>query len=340
MAQAAHRISMMLMAICFTITTSAQDSIINASACKQIVEVLAADSFLGRHSTSPMAEQAAHYIANEFSKAGCAPGAPSGSFFIPFDIYWDGENKSTKNVVALLPGKTKPAEWIIFSAHYDHVGTKSTNISGFFMADRGKPEKEDSIYNGANDNASGTSALILLARYFAQQNNNDRTIVFMAFSGEELGLLGSRFTSNMLSNHDSIVAMINMDMLAVPMSKRNKNPFMTGPGLSDLQVILNKNLFEKFPALYGKNFFRDDPFKTEHLFRRSDNYSFAIHGVPAHTIIATHPRNRFYHSLNDEPGTLDYELLAKIIRALAIGSSGIIEGRQTPLRINPLKIKD
>jgi Zn-dependent M28 family amino/carboxypeptidase len=338
------RLTMMLLAICVTMITSAQssatDSIIDAAGCKQIVELLAADSFLGRHSGSAMAEKAAHYIAGEFKKAGCVPGISSGSFFHSFTITWDGQTRATENVIGILPGKSKPHEWVVFSAHYDHVGTKSTNIVGSFMTERGEPEKSDSIYNGANDNASGTTALIMLARYFALQNNNERTVVFMAFSGEEMGLLGSRFTSNALSNHDSIVAMINMDMLAVPISRRNKNPFITGPDLSNLQSLINKKLFEKFPATFGKKYFRDDPYKGEHLFRRSDNYSFAVHGVPAHTIIATHPRDKYYHSLNDEPWTLDYELLAKNIRALAIGAAGLADGSDTPSRINPLKIKD
>lgn len=333
----------LLLLLSMTISSSAQlppgDSIINAKACKQIVEMLAADSFLGRFTGSEKGEQAARYIANEFRKAGCAPGGPESSFFIPFPFYWKGDSMQANNVAAILPGKSKPHQWIIFSAHYDHVGTKSTNMMALYMPELGKPEKNDTIYNGANDNASGVSALILLARYFAKANNNERTLVFLAFSGEELGLLGSQQAS-LLMNHDSIMAMINMDMLGVPISRRNKNPVITGSGYSDLQIILNNRLNEKLPGEFDKNYFRNDPFKSENLFRRSDNYWFALRGVPAHTIIATHPRNKFYHSLNDEPATLDYELLAKNIKAVAIGSGSLSDGTQTPSRINPLKINE
>ena len=73
-----------------------------------------------------------------------------------------------KNVVGMLPGKTKPKEYVIFSAHYDHLGI-------------GKPENGDSIYNGANDDAAGTTAVILLANHFKKLNNNERTIVFCRF---------------------------------------------------------------------------------------------------------------------------------------------------------------
>lgn len=340
MVRAAQRLLLLQIIICWCITASAQssliDSVVNPAACRQIVETLAADSFMGRLTGTPECEKAGWYIADQFSKAGCRPGGNGGSFFIPFPVI---RGDQSNNVVAVLPGKSKPNEWVIFSAHYDHIGTKSS----FFLhlgEEKGNPEKNDTIYNGANDNASGVSALILLSRYFASLNNNERTIVFIAFSGEEMGLFGSRNLSRGMSNHDSVVAMINMDMLGVPISQKNKNPVLTGSSFSDLQAILNKKLFEQSPEKFGNNYFRKDPFRTEHLFRRSDNYYFALQGIPAHTVIATHPRNRFYHSLNDEPGTLDYDLLATVISAVAIGSGGIIDGSQTPSRINPLKIND
>jgi Zn-dependent M28 family amino/carboxypeptidase len=343
MIRAVYRFVLLKFVLCCCIFSFAQssviDSVINPAACREIVETLAADSFLGRLTTTPECEKAAQYIAWQFSKAGCSPGGNSSSFFIPYSVRWDGQNQQANNVVAVLPGKSKPNEWVIFSAHYDHIGTKGSHFISF-AEERGKPEKNDSIYNGANDNASGVSALILLARYFATIKNNERTIVFIAFSGEEMGLFGSRHISNRMNNYDSVVAMINMDMLGVPMSAKNKNPIMTGSVFSDLQVLLNKKLYESLPEKFGKNYFRNDPFKSEHLFRRSDNYWFAQKGIPAHTIIATHPRNRYYHSLNDEPGTLDYELLAKVISAVAVGSDGLIDGSQTPTRINPLRITD
>lgn len=332
---------LLLPIFCFYISASAQsiDSIINPDSCRRIVETLAADSFLGRFTASEKGEMAGKYIAEAFSKAGCLPLNGNKSFFVPFTLRWGGELQEANNVVAIIPGKSKAHEWVIFSAHYDHIGTKADNPIRF-MPENGNPEKGDTIYNGANDNASGVTALLLLARYFAQAKNNERSIVFMAFSGEELGLFGSRHISHHMKNHDSVVAMINMDMLGVPISRRNKFPFMTGSELSDLRDILNKTLHAIAPATYGRSFFRVDRFPGERLFTRSDNLWFAKKGVTAHTIIATHPRDQYYHSLNDEPNTLDYELLAKIIRALAIGTGSIIDGSQTPSRINPLQIRD
>lgn len=313
------------------------DSIISPAACRQIVETLAADSFLGRLTGTEKGEQAGQYIADQLAKAGCAPGAGKDTYFMPFSAMDINGRSVANNVMGILTGKSKPGEFVIFSAHYDHVGTLRTNPVNF-LPEKGKPEKGDTIYNGANDNASGISALILLARYYAQAANNERTLVFIAFSGEELGLVGSKHAHRFMK-HDSIMAMINMDMLGVPISKKNRNPIITGYHLSNLQAILNKTLYEKAPQ-FGKDYFHRDPFYSENLFSRSDNYWFATKGVPAHTILATHPRNRYYHSLNDEPKTLDYELLAKNIKAIALGSTGLADGSETPTRINPSRITD
>src|SRR5690606_6413260 len=128
------------------------------------------------------------------------------------------------NVVAILPGKDKAGELVIFSAHYDHVGTRSTNFALPYTPERGKPEKGDTIYNGANDNASGISAMIMLARYFAATGSNSRTIVFIAFAGEEEGLYGSSKLA-LRVDHPTVAAMINLEMLGIPFNQRNKNPF-------------------------------------------------------------------------------------------------------------------
>ena len=86
------------------------------------------------------------------------------------------------NVVGVLPGKTRKDEYVIFSGHYDHLGV-------------GKPMNGDSIYNGANDDAAGITAVIMLAKYFKALGNNERTIVFAAFTAEEMGGLGSQYFS-------------------------------------------------------------------------------------------------------------------------------------------------
>ncbi len=92
------------------------------------------------------------------------------------------------NVVGVLPGRSKKNEYVIFSGHYDHLGIGKPDIPG-----------GDSIYNGANDDASGTTAVIMLARYFAARHDNERTLIFAAFTAEEIGGYGSQyFPSNLI----------------------------------------------------------------------------------------------------------------------------------------------
>ena len=109
-------------------------------------------------------------------------------------------------MLGILPGKNKYAtgdlqsdDIVVFSAHYDHIGV-------------GKPVNGDSIYNGANDDASGTTAVMMLAKYFKELNNNDRTLVFVAFTAEEIGGYGSQYFSKQV-NADGVVAMFNIEMI-------------------------------------------------------------------------------------------------------------------------------
>ena len=118
------------------------------------------------------------------------------------------EEMQLANVVGVLPGKSKKNEYVVFSAHYDHLGI-------------GKAVNGDSIYNGANDDASGTTAVIMLANYYKALANNERSIIFAAFTAEEIGGFGSQYFSKQLSPAD-VVAMFNIEMIGTE-SKWNKD---------------------------------------------------------------------------------------------------------------------
>lgn len=151
----------------------------------------------------------------------------------------------------------------------------------------------------------------------------------MAFTGEELGLLGSRyFTKNIVE--DSIIAVINIEMIGRS-SSRQFNPFITGAQLTDMIGIMNRN-YEKNSKNQVKDFFKNDPYNKS-LFYRSDNYSFALKGIPAHSIMLTADNDKYYHSVDDEPGTLDYKVMKEIINAIALSATGLIKGIDTPKRI-------
>ena len=215
----------------------------------------------------------------------------------------------------MLPGRSKPNEIILLSAHYDHEG----------VFRRGR--KKDSIMNGANDNASGTTALLALANYFAKRHDNERTILFCAFSGEELGLLGSK---NFVEENEtgSIIAGINIEMIAIPQYGKN-DVFITGFYESELPAMLKKNL-EKTNVKV-----KDGPSEEKQLFRRSDNFSFVKEGVPAHSIMSSDDDDKCYHQPCDELDRVDIPHMTTVIQAIAEAAGPLIRGEQTPKRISP-----
>jgi Zn-dependent M28 family amino/carboxypeptidase len=224
------------------------------------------------------------------------------------------------NVVGIVPGKSKKDEYVVFSAHYDHLGI-------------GKPNAAmDSIFNGANDDASGTTAVILLANYFKKLNNNDRTLVFAAFTAEESGGFGSQYFSRQL-DPAKVVAMFNIEMIGTHSKWGANSAFITGYEKTDMGKILEKNL-------EGSQFkFYPDPYPEQQLFYRSDNATLARLGVAAHTISTSKMDvEQFYHTQDDEIETLDMKNMAEIIKAIALSSTSIVTGKETPSRVDATKL--
>ncbi|HTN20049.1 MAG TPA: M20/M25/M40 family metallo-hydrolase [Pelobium sp.] len=219
------------------------------------------------------------------------------------------------NVLGVLPGKSKPNEYVVFSGHYDHLGIIPA-------VDR------DSIANGADDDASGTTAVIELGKYFAAKNDNERTLIFVAFTAEEIGGYGSQYFSKQL-NPDEVVAMFNIEMIGKASKFGKNNAFITGYERSDFGKILQKNL-------KGTNFkFYPDPYPEQNLFYRSDNATLAKLGVPAHTISSDQiDTDKLYHSVDDEFETVDVKNITEIIKAIAISAGSIVSGEDTPTRVS------
>lgn len=219
------------------------------------------------------------------------------------------------NVVGVIPGKSKPNEYVIFSGHYDHLGIGKPNAAG------------DSIYNGANDDAAGTTAVIMLSKYFSQLKNNERTVIFVAFTAEESGGYGSRYFSKQM-NPDEVTAMFNIEMIGTESKWGTNSAYITGYEKSDMGKILQSNLTN------SKFKFEPDPYPDQKLFYRSDNATLAALGVPAHTISTSKmDSEKFYHSQEDEIETLDMNNMAEIIKAIAISSRSIVSGKDTPSRV-------
>jgi len=218
------------------------------------------------------------------------------------------------NVVAVLPGKSKKNEYVIFSGHYDHIGI-------------GKPVDGDSIFNGANDDAAGTTAVIMLAKYYKALNNNERTIIFAAFTAEESGGYGAQYFSRQF-DPAQVAAMFNIEMIGTESKWGKNSAYITGYEKTDMGAIMQKNL-------EGTGFvFHPDPYTDQNLFYRSDNATLARLGVPAHTISTSKMDSEpNYHKVSDEVETLDLDNMTMIIKSIALSARSIVSGKDSPTRV-------
>lgn len=222
------------------------------------------------------------------------------------------------NVVGVLPGKQSPEEIVLYSSHYDHLG----------VTEDGKQ-----IYNGADDDASGTTAVLNLAQYFANKGDNKRSLMFSAFTAEEIGGFGSKYFSQQL-NPDHVVAMINIEMIGKPSKFGAGTIWMTGMERSNLGELLNKNLVEINTQIY------QDPYPEQGLFYRSDNATLARLGVPAHSFSSTQlDKDLHYHKVTDDINSLDLSSMHKVIETLATATQPLVDGLATPTRIDKAQVR-
>lgn len=226
------------------------------------------------------------------------------------------------NVVGVLPGKSLSNEYVIFSGHYDHLGVNSA-----------KAVYGDSIYNGANDDAAGTTAMIMLSKYFKKLGNNERTLVFVAFTAEEVGGFGAQYFSKQFDPL-TVKAMFNLEMIGTESKWGKNSAYITGYEKTNMGEILQKNL-------EGSAFkFYPDPYTDQNLFYRSDNATLARLGVPAHTISTSKMDSEpNYHKVSDQFETLDMDNMNEIIKAIAISSRSIVAGKDTPSRVDTTQLK-
>ena len=227
------------------------------------------------------------------------------------------QRQNLTNLVGIIPGKSRPEEFVIFSAHYDHLGIGKPDATG------------DSVYNGANDDASGTTAVIAMAKYFNKRKDNERTLIFAAFSAEEIGEFGSAYYSKKV-NPDKVIAMFNIEMIGTESKWGKNSAYITGYDKTDMGAILQKILADR------KFKFYPDPYPEQNLFLRSDNATLAKKGVPAHTISTSKmDSEKYYHTPGDDINTLDLDNMTEIIRAIALSARSIISGKETPFRVKP-----
>ncbi|MEO5788006.1 MAG: M28 family metallopeptidase [Gelidibacter sp.] len=262
---------------------------------KETVYYLASDELEGRATGSEGIEKAAVYIENKLKSYKVQP------YFDTYRDYYKANGLDASNVVGYIEGNDPVLknEFIILGAHYDHIGIVKAVVG-------------DSIANGANDDASGVAAVLAMARYFATKKNIKRSILFTLYSGEEIGLLGSKHLAERLKEqHINLYAMINFEMIGVPMVDKNYEAYFTGHDLSNMATKMNDyvgyTLLDELPKA-----------KEFQLFYRSDNYPFyKAFNKPSHAI-STFDFTNFdhYHEVGDEAGLMDYEFMADLVNKL------------------------
>lgn len=292
-----------LMIFSFLITTGQPSNLnkynVSVEEVQEDLNYLASDELEGRNTGSEGIEKAAKFIEQNFEEFGLQP------YFKTYRDSFTIGKKNAYNVVGLLKGEDENLkdEFIIIGAHYDHIG-------------HGKSVNGDEIANGANDNAAGTVGVIQLAKHLAAEGGNKRSIIFALFSGEEMGLKGSEHLAEKFKEQDlDLYAMINLEMIGVPMKAKDYMAYVTG--------YENTNLASKF-NLYsgGENVLGFLPQAQQmNLFKRSDNYPFYKEfGVPAQTICTFDFTNYpYYHHVDDEAEFLDAKHMASLIENLIPG---------------------
>lgn len=311
-----NKISILLV-VFLAMVSCKKEVVIKPETVKKHLYTLASDDMEGRKTGTPGIEKAAKYIEGEFKRIGLSTYDDLKDYrqTFTFTNRRTNEELTTSNIIGVLEGKSKKDEYVIISAHYDHLGIRK------------KEEQIDSIYNGANDDASGVTGVLTLAEYFKEKADNERTIVFVAFTAEEMGLVGSRHFGKGIDAR-KFVAGINLEMIGKTPSSGPKTAWLTGFERSDFGKIVQKNLegtgYKLFP----------DPYIKFRLFFRSDNASLARLGVPSHTFSTTAiDRDKDYHKPSDEAETLDINVVTETIRAVAVGTQSMISGKDTPTRI-------
>ncbi|MFC2109818.1 M28 family metallopeptidase [Bacteroidota bacterium] len=268
---------------------------------KENLYIIASDDYAGRNTGELGQKKAAEFLKDNYKKSGVASPIGNDDYFqeipksfLPFRV------KASENVVAFVKGTEFPEEIVVLSAHYDHLGTKGNEI-----------------YNGADDDGSGTVAILEIAEAFQLAANNGqgpkRSILFMNLTAEEKGLYGSKWYVNNpifpLKNH---VANLNIDMIGRVDNAHTENPnyiYLIGSDkLSSELHILSEAVNKEFTNLefdYKYNA-ENDP---NRFYYRSDHYNFAKNNIPV--IFYFNGVHSDYHKPTDTADKINYELLTQ-----------------------------
>jgi Zn-dependent M28 family amino/carboxypeptidase len=278
---------------------------ITANELKTHLYIVAADGMEGRETGSAGQKRAGKYLINQYEKNKISFPKGAKSFYqaVPASFLNAKRNQGlpdSENIWAFIEGSEKPNEIVVISAHYDHVGVKNGNV-----------------YNGADDDGSGTVALLEIAQAFQKAKKDGhgpkRSILFLHVTGEEHGLLGSSYYSeNPLFPMENTITDINIDMIGrrdEAHANTNNYVYVIGANRlsSDLDTITAtaNTKYIQMDLDYKYN----DPADPNHFYERSDHYNFAKHGVPS--VFLFNGVHADYHQKSDTPDKIEYDALTK-----------------------------
>lgn len=320
-----------------TISAAMQATVdrISADSMRGHLTFLASDLLEGRDTPSRGLDLAAEYIAAQFLAIGLEAVGNDG-YFQTAD--WNVLKKEirrrpgapvppaeaeptaptiVRNVVGVLRGSDPVLRdsYVLVTAHYDHVGIKANEVG-------------DKIFNGANDDASGTVSVIELAKVFAgMKERPKRSIVFMTFFGEEKGLVGSRYYGkNPIFPIEKTIAGINIEQ--VGRTDDSEGPQVASLGVTGFDFSEVGAIIKQAGDKTGINVWKH-PVNSDKYFGASDNQALADQGIPAHTISVAYAFPD-YHRPGDEAHKIDYENMVKVNRAVAVAIEQIANGNSIP----------
>lgn len=303
-------------------------SAIKGGDVRRILSALAADSMEGRLSGSRGANRAAAFISREMRAIGLTPAGDSGYYqkvalaiehgrrpgsmrvldslgalaAIP-----EADRRIGYNMIGFLEGSDPVLreQVVVIAAHYDHLGI-------------GTPVNGDSIYNGADDDASGVTAVLEIARALKAEAPPKRTVVFITTTGEEEGILGTKwYAAHAKFPISKMVAEMEVEMIGRPDSLAGGpgKGWLTGYDRSTMGDMLKA---EGVPIVA-------DPYPQMRFFERSDNIIFARLGIPAHTL-SSYNMHSDYHALTDDIDRIDFPHMTAVIRAGAMAARLLADG--------------
>jgi Zn-dependent M28 family amino/carboxypeptidase len=274
---------------------------ISPNELKELLYVYASDYFEGRDTGSKGQKKAVDFLRQFYSSHGINAAQGTENYFQPMELSIKGEMVQSENVVAIIEGNEYPDEYIVLSSHLDHVGIQ-----------------KGLIYNGADDDGSGTVGLLEIAEAFqdavAAGQGPKRSIIFLHVTGEEKGLLGSSYyTENPLYPLANTMVNLNVDMIGrLDPKRKDKDPnyiYLIGADkisqeLHDISEATNKKYTQiKLDYTYNDD---EDP---NRFYYRSDHYNFAKKNIPV--IFYFNGTHEDYHGPGDTPDKINYEMLSK-----------------------------